>query len=164
MLKSPLTSVLKQVRSSLFFEKKSETVLPEYDFEDQFISYGCFCKDLAPFFQYPRCRSWRYKSKKDLETVLPEYDFEHQFISYGCFLKIWLLFCSIQGAGLGGMKPNTIILGWPNAWRKREEESWRVFVDTIRNTAAAKMALLVPKGVQRYPDSGVSTIVFIIFY
>ena len=62
------------------------------------------------------------------------------------------------------MKPNTIILGWPNAWRKREEESWRVFVDTIRNTAAAKMALLVPKGVQRYPDSGVSTIVFIIFY
>ena len=59
------------------------------------------------------------------------------------------------------MKPNTIILGWPNAWRKREEESWRVFVDTIRNTAAAKMALLVPKGVQRYPDSGVSTIVLL---
>ena len=27
-------------------------------------------------------------------------------------------------------------------------------MDTIRNTAAAKMALLVPKGVQRYPDSG----------
>ena len=54
------------------------------------------------------------------------------------------------------MKPNTVILGWPNCWRKREEESWRVFVDTIRNTAAAKMALLVPKGVQRYPDSGVS--------
>ena len=52
----------------------------------------------------------------------------------------------IQGAGLGGMKPNTVILGWPNSWRKREEESWRVFVDTIRNTAAAKMALLVPKG------------------
>ena len=44
------------------------------------------------------------------------------------------------------MKPNTVILGWPNQWRKREEDSWRVFVDTIRNTAAAKMALLVPKG------------------
>ena len=104
----------------VLFLKNPETVLPVYDFEDQFNSYGCFCKDLAPFF------------------------------------------FSIQGAGLGGMKPNTIILGWPNAWRKREEESWRVFVDTIRNTAAAKMALLVPKGVQRYPDSGVSTIVFII--
>ena len=46
------------------------------------------------------------------------------------------------------------ILGWPNQWRKKEEDSWRLFVDTIRNTAAAKMALLVPKGVQRYPDSG----------
>ena len=60
----------------------------------------------------------------------------------------------IQTAGLGGLKPNTIVLGWPNSWRKKEEDSWRVFVDTIRNAAAAKMALLVPKGVQRYPDSG----------
>jgi len=60
----------------------------------------------------------------------------------------------IQTAGLGGMKPNTIILGWPNSWRKKEEDSWRVFVDTIRNTAAAKMALLVPKGIRRFPDSG----------
>ena len=60
----------------------------------------------------------------------------------------------IQTTGLGGMKPNTIILGWPNSWRKKEEDSWRVFVDTIRNAASAKMALLVPKGVQRYPDSG----------
>ena len=52
------------------------------------------------------------------------------------------------------MKPNTIVLGWPNSWRKKEEDSWRVFVDTIRNTAAAKMALLVPKGIRRFPDSG----------
>ena len=60
----------------------------------------------------------------------------------------------IQTAGLGGMKPNTIVLGWPNSWRKKEEDSWRVFVDTVRNTAAAKMALLVPKGIRRFPDSG----------
>jgi len=52
------------------------------------------------------------------------------------------------------MKPNTIVLGWPNSWRKKEDDSRRVFVDTIRNAAAAKMALLVPKGIQRYPDSG----------
>ena len=77
-------------------------------------------------------------------------------------INLLLLFSRIQGAGLGGMKPNTVILGWPNCWRKREEESWRVFVDTIRNTAAAKMALLVPKGVQRYPDSGVSFFFFLL--
>ncbi len=52
------------------------------------------------------------------------------------------------------MKPNTVILGWPNSWRKREEDSWRVFVDSIRYAAAGKMALLVPKGVQRYPATG----------
>jgi len=60
----------------------------------------------------------------------------------------------IQTAGLGGMKPNTIVLGWPNSWRKKEDDSRLVFVDTIRNAAAAKMALVVPKGIQRYPDSG----------
>ena len=66
----------------------------------------------------------------------------------------------IQTAGLGGMKPNTIILGWPNSWRKKEEDSWRVFVDSIRYAAAANMALLVPKGIQRYPESGDKVILF----
>lgn len=72
-----------------------------------------------------------------------------------CFQKnrIASFLFRIQTAGLGGMKPNTIVLGWPNSWRKKEEDSVRVFVDTIRNVSAAKMALLVPKGIQMYPDS-----------
>ena len=52
------------------------------------------------------------------------------------------------------MKPNTVILGWPNSWRKREDDGTKVFVDSIRNAANGKMALLVPKGIQRYPDTG----------
>ena len=52
------------------------------------------------------------------------------------------------------MKPNTVILGWPNSWRKREDDSTKVFADTIRNAGAGKMALLVPKGIQRFPDTG----------
>jgi len=60
----------------------------------------------------------------------------------------------IQTTGLGGMKPNTVVVGWPNNWRKREDDGTRVFVNTIRAAAAGKMALLVPKGIQRYPDSG----------
>ncbi|XP_071544098.1 solute carrier family 12 member 4 isoform X5 [Panulirus ornatus] len=60
----------------------------------------------------------------------------------------------IQTCGLGGMKPNTVILGWPYGWRHSpDERSWRVFLDTVRNVSAAKMALLVPKGINFYPDS-----------
>jgi potassium/chloride transporter 4/5/6 len=60
----------------------------------------------------------------------------------------------IQTTGLGGMKPNTVILGWPYGWRQSEDEkSWRVFLQTVRNVAAARMALLVPKGINFFPDS-----------
>ncbi len=30
------------------------------------------------------------------------------------------------------MKPNTVIVGWPNSWRKKEENGTQVFVNTIR--------------------------------
>jgi len=60
----------------------------------------------------------------------------------------------IQTTGLGGMKPNTVILGWPYGWRQSEDEkTWRVFLQTVRNVAAARMALLVPKGINFFPDS-----------
>lgn len=56
---------------------------------------------------------------------------------------------------MGGLKPNTVVLGWPNNWRKRSaDEPWRVFIDAIRFAAAAKMALIIPKGIMRYPESG----------
>lgn len=52
------------------------------------------------------------------------------------------------------MRPNAVILGWPNNWRQLENGSmWRVFLQTIRNVSAARMALLVPKGIDLFPDS-----------
>jgi hypothetical protein len=52
------------------------------------------------------------------------------------------------------MKPNTVILGWPYGWRQSEDEkTWQVFLQTVRNVAAARMALLVPKGINFFPDS-----------
>ena len=57
-------------------------------------------------------------------------------------------------SGIGGMKPNTAILGWPENWRRSSDDrSWRVFIEAVRNVAAAKMALLVPKGIKSFPSS-----------
>ncbi|XP_060516403.1 solute carrier family 12 member 4 isoform X2 [Cylas formicarius] len=60
----------------------------------------------------------------------------------------------VQTAGLGGLKPNTVILGWPYGWRQSEDDrTWQVFLQTVRNLTAAHMALLVPKGINFFPDS-----------
>lgn len=35
----------------------------------------------------------------------------------------------IQSSGLGGMKPNTVVMGWPHAWRQSEDpQSWKTFI------------------------------------
>lgn len=52
------------------------------------------------------------------------------------------------------MKPNTVILGWPYGWRQSEDDrTWHVFLQTVRNVSAARMALLVPKGINFFPTS-----------
>lgn len=62
----------------------------------------------------------------------------------------------VQTTGLGGMKPNTVILGWPYGWRQTENErTWHTFLKTVRNVAAARMALLVPKGINFFPNSSI---------
>ncbi|XP_053620988.1 solute carrier family 12 member 4 isoform X4 [Plodia interpunctella] len=64
----------------------------------------------------------------------------------------------VQTCGLGGLKPNTVIVGWPYGWRHSEEmpvsePKWHGFLHTVRAVAAARMALLVPKGINFFPDS-----------
>lgn len=35
----------------------------------------------------------------------------------------------IQGAGVGGLTHNTVMLGWPHGWRHDEDEkSYKVFI------------------------------------
>lgn len=35
----------------------------------------------------------------------------------------------IQSSGLGGMKPNTVVMGWPHAWRQSEDpQAWKTFI------------------------------------
>jgi len=80
------------------------------------------------------------------------------------FLFFFLYFAidRIQTTGLGGLKPNTVIFGWPNSWRQstEQEKPWRVFIDTIYATAANKMALIVPKGISFFPESNEKVLSF----
>ncbi|GFY59242.1 solute carrier family 12 member 6 [Trichonephila inaurata madagascariensis] len=57
----------------------------------------------------------------------------------------------IQTTGLGGLKHNTVIMGWPFSWRQNPEAG-RIFIDNVRNIAASKNALLIPKGIDQYPE------------
>ncbi|XP_054719060.1 solute carrier family 12 member 6-like [Uloborus diversus] len=58
----------------------------------------------------------------------------------------------IQTAGLGGLKHNTVIMGWPFGW-KQSPEVWKTFLDSVRNIAASKNSLLIPKGIDQFPDN-----------
>ncbi|KAF7235634.1 Solute carrier family 12 member 6 [Varanus komodoensis] len=60
----------------------------------------------------------------------------------------------IQSCGLGGMKHNTVVMGWPNAWRQSEDaRAWKTFIGTVRVTTAARLALLVAKNVAFFPGN-----------
>ncbi|XP_046375245.1 solute carrier family 12 member 4-like isoform X6 [Haliotis rufescens] len=60
----------------------------------------------------------------------------------------------VQNAGLGGLKHNTVVVGWPYGWRHdSDERSYKVFLDTVRNVGAGQLALLVCKGVTMFPDN-----------
>lgn len=58
----------------------------------------------------------------------------------------------VQTSGLGGLKPNTVILSWPYGWRDNAEEE-KAFEYTVRTLTAARMALLIPRGIDFYPDN-----------
>uniref|UniRef100_A0A6Q2Z2Q4 Solute carrier family 12 member 6 n=1 Tax=Esox lucius TaxID=8010 RepID=A0A6Q2Z2Q4_ESOLU len=60
----------------------------------------------------------------------------------------------IQSSGLGGMRHNTVVMGWPLAWRQSEDpQSWKTFINTVRVTTAAHLALLVPKNISLFPSN-----------
>ncbi|XP_076449230.1 solute carrier family 12 member 4-like [Babylonia areolata] len=65
--------------------------------------------------------------------------------------------CSlVQNAGLGGLRHNTVVMGWPYGWRHSDDErSYKVFLETVRNVSAAGLALLVTKGINQFPEPDV---------
>uniref|UniRef100_A0A8C6UWW5 Solute carrier family 12 member 4 n=1 Tax=Neogobius melanostomus TaxID=47308 RepID=A0A8C6UWW5_9GOBI len=60
----------------------------------------------------------------------------------------------IQSCGLGGMKHNTVVMGWPYGWRQSEDpRAWKTFINNVRCVTAAHLALMVPKNVSFYSSN-----------
>lgn len=60
----------------------------------------------------------------------------------------------IQTSGLGGLKPNSVIVSWPTGWKNDSDPlKVKTFVETVRVTTAAQSALLVLKNVDEFPDN-----------
>ncbi|KAJ8016126.1 hypothetical protein DPEC_G00003930 [Dallia pectoralis] len=61
----------------------------------------------------------------------------------------------IQVGGLGGLKHNTVLVSWPRTWKQPEDNlRFQNFIEVVRETTAASMALLVPKNIAAYPSNG----------
>uniref|UniRef100_A0A0N5AF91 Solute carrier family 12 member 6 n=1 Tax=Syphacia muris TaxID=451379 RepID=A0A0N5AF91_9BILA len=60
----------------------------------------------------------------------------------------------IQSAGIGGLRPNTLLLSWPIHLNKGEMDSeYHTFTDKLLAGVAMDMCLLVAKGITEYPVS-----------
>ncbi|XP_048873871.1 solute carrier family 12 member 5-like [Brienomyrus brachyistius] len=61
----------------------------------------------------------------------------------------------IQAVGLGGLRHNTVLVNWPQNWKQSENhQPWRNFIELVRETTAAHLALLVPKNICAFPSNG----------
>ncbi|KAL2091081.1 hypothetical protein ACEWY4_013344 [Coilia grayii] len=61
----------------------------------------------------------------------------------------------LQAGGLGGMKHNTVLVSWPRNWKQAEDHSiCQNFIELVRETTAASLALLVPKNIAAFPSNG----------
>uniref|UniRef100_A0A1I7YN09 Solute carrier family 12 member 6 n=1 Tax=Steinernema glaseri TaxID=37863 RepID=A0A1I7YN09_9BILA len=64
----------------------------------------------------------------------------------------------IQSAGIGGLRPNTLLLAWPIHDRKAHvsvDSEYKTFIDKLHAGAAMDMALLVAKGINDFPACSV---------
>uniref|UniRef100_A0A671R4M0 Solute carrier family 12 member 5-like n=1 Tax=Sinocyclocheilus anshuiensis TaxID=1608454 RepID=A0A671R4M0_9TELE len=61
----------------------------------------------------------------------------------------------IQAGGLGGLRHNTVLVSFPKNWKQAEEHHrCRNFIEVVRETTAAHLAMLVPKNISAYPSNG----------
>ncbi|XP_017482025.1 PREDICTED: solute carrier family 12 member 5-like [Rhagoletis zephyria] len=60
----------------------------------------------------------------------------------------------VQTAGLGGLKHNTVMMAWPHKWRhSTSRDKHNRFLSVVRSCTAANAALIVPKGLNLWPEN-----------
>lgn len=61
---------------------------------------------------------------------------------------------SIQTNGLGMLRHNTVMLGWPGRWRQDEGfRKWKHLIEVLRVAHTKRCAIMIPKGVQEFPSN-----------
>eukprot|EP00045_Choanoeca_perplexa_P015249 m.187508 g.187508 ORF g.187508 m.187508 type:complete len:1029 (-) comp16929_c0_seq1:129-3215(-) len=72
----------------------------------------------------------------------------------------------LQGAGLGALKHNTVLMGWPEGWRAKldkaedddmlldAEQQVAVFLEALSICALQQHAVVVPKNIHAFPKHG----------
>ncbi|CAB1461138.1 unnamed protein product [Pleuronectes platessa] len=61
----------------------------------------------------------------------------------------------LQASGLGGLKHNAVLVSWPRNWKQGDDnQTWRNFIELVRETTAANLAMLVPKNISAFPSNG----------
>ncbi|KAL2631043.1 hypothetical protein R1flu_015729 [Riccia fluitans] len=62
---------------------------------------------------------------------------------------------AIQSSGLGGLEPNTVVLGWPNNWREEEHyHSSEVMLEILSECKAINKAVLLCLNLDEFPTNG----------
>lgn len=59
----------------------------------------------------------------------------------------------IQTAGLGGLRHNTVIVGWPCDWNTNTVKVTQ-FMNIIKTVTINRNALLIPRGIDNWPETG----------
>nr|CAB3266103.1 potassium-chloride cotransporter [Phallusia mammillata] len=99
--------------------------------------------------KYPEAQAAEQELKKAMEHHKVK-GFEQILISEDVSQGIRSL---IQTSGLGGLRHNTVMIGWPYGWRQSTDpSSYKVFLDGVRAASASHNAILVPKNVMNFPE------------
>ena len=98
-----------------------------------------------------------YAESQTAEEVLRRSLKDHQIKGFSSVLIAQRveegLSATIQTSGLGGLRHNTVMCGWPQHWKSHADSSgYKQFLTIVRASGAGHHSLIVPKNVNLFPS------------